>query len=338
MENWTILGETLAPGEKKRTALRVPTGGLPNRGALLPGADKTGDYEMPMFLLNGAKEGKTVLISAGIHSGEYAGVPAVIRAGRELEPAKLSGRLILLPCVNVSGFWELSLALVPENGSNLNRAYPGDAEGGAGDRIKAFFVRELFPQLDFMLDLHGGSVAEKMTPLIFFPKAEKVTEASLAAAKALNVGVMVASDADNGQYSYAANYMDIPGILLERGGGFCRDEAWSEADYRDIRLLLDHLGMYGAEAGTRDDGMLRRVFREAVYLDADESGLWYPAVTVDTPVKKGQLLGVLRDFFGETRKEYFAEADGHILYQCEGLAIRTGDFLLAYGLTATETT
>ena len=337
MENWTIFGETLSPGETRRTVLRIPMGGLPNRGVLLPGAEKTGDYEMPAFLLNGAKEGKTLLVSAGIHSGEYAGVPAVIRAGRELDPKRLCGRLILLPCVNVSGFWALSQALVPEDGTNLNRTYPGDGGGSVGDRIKDFIVRELVPRLDFMLDLHGGSVAEKMTPLVFYPRAEKVTKAALAAAKALNVGFLVASDADNGQYSYAANFLDLPGLLLERGGGFYRDEAWSEADYRDIRLLLDHLGMYPAEKGTRDEGMKRRVFRDAVYLDSDEDGLWYPAVRADTPVKKGQLLGTLRDFFGETRKEYFAEADGHILYLCEGLAIRKEDFLVAYGVAATET-
>ncbi len=337
MDNWTIFGETLSPGETRRTVLRIPMGGLSNRGALLPAEDKTGDYEMPMFLLNGTGEGKTVLISASIHSGEYAGVPAVIRAGRELDPKKLCGRLILLPCVNTSGFWALSPALVPENGSNLNRSYPGDPEGGVGERIKDFFVRELFPHLDFMFDLHGGSVTEKMTPLIFFPRAERVTEASLAAARATNVGVLVASDADNGQYSYAANFRDIPGMLLERGGGFYCDGEWQEADYKDIRLLLDHLGLYPAEKGTRDETVKRRVFRDAVYLDFDEDGLWYPAVGVDTPVKKGQLLGTLRDFYGETVKEYFAEADAHVLYQWEGLAARKGDFLIAYGVAASET-
>ena len=337
MENWTIFGETLAPGEKKQTVLRIPMGGLKNRGALCPGEEKAGDYEMPMFLFNGAREGQTALISAGIHSGEYGGTPAVIRAGRTLDPGQLSGRLILLPCVNVSGFWGLSQALVPEDGSNLNRAYPGDAGAGVGERIKAFFVRELFPRLDFMLDIHGGSVAEKMTPLIFYPKAEKVTRVSLAAARALSAEVLVASDANNGQYSYAANFLDIPGMLLERGGGFYCDPEWQEADYLDIRLLLDHLGMYRAEAGMHERSGKHRVFRDAVYLDADEDGLWYPAAAVNAPVKKGQLLGTLRDFFGETRKEYFAEADGHILYQCEGLAIRKGDFLTAYGLLATET-
>ena len=337
METWKIFGETLAPGEMRRTVLRIPMGVLPNRGALRPTEDKTGDYEMPMFLFNGAREGKTVLISASIHSGEYAGVPAVIRAGRELDPKKLCGRLILLPCVNTSGFWAMSPALVPENGSNLNRTYPGDAEGGVGERIKAFFVRELFPHLDFMFDLHGGSVTEKMTPLIFFPRAEKVTAASLAAARATNVGVLVASDADNGQYSYAANFRDIPGMLLERGGGFYCEKEWQEADYKDTRLLLDHLGLYPAEKGTRDEALKRRVFRDAVYLDFDEDGLWYPAVQVGASVKKGQLLGTLRDFYGETVKEYFAEADAFVLYQWEGLAARKGDFLVAYGLTETET-
>jgi predicted deacylase len=290
-----------------------------------------------MFLLNGAGEGKTALISASIHSGEYAGVPAVIRAGRELEAKKLCGRLILLPCVNTSGFWAMTPALVPENGSNLNRTYPGDAEGGVGERIKAFFVRELFPQLDFMFDLHGGSVTEKMTPLIFFPRAEKVTKASLAAARATNVGCLVASDADNGQYSYAANFMDIPGMLLERGGGFYCDKEWQEADYKDIRLLLDHLGMYASEPGARDESLKRRVFGDTVYLDFDEDGLWYPAAAVGAEVKNGQLLGTLRDFYGETVKEYFAEADGCIFYQWEGLAARKGDFLIAYGLLASET-
>ena len=337
MENWKILGETLAPGEKKRLVLRIPMGDLPNRGGIasVPEA-KAGDYEMPAFLLCGAKPGKTVLISAGIHSGEYAGIPAVIRAGRELDPAKLCGNLILLPCVNTSGFWALSQAVLPEDGFNLNRAYPGRAGGSVGERIEDFFVRELFPRLDFMLDLHGGSVGERMTPLIFYPRAEKVREIALVAARALNAGYLVASDAQNGQYSYAAWHMGVPGLLLERGEGFFCDEAWTEADWRDIRLLLDHLGLYAAEPGTRDPAVKHRVFLDTVYLEADRGGLWYPAVPRETPVKKGQTLGVLRDFFGETLAEYRAEADGQVFYLTGGLAVNRGDALVAYGILASE--
>ena len=87
MENWRIFGEELSPGEKKQISLRIPMGGKVNCGVLLPEAGRTGgDYEMPAILLNGVRPGKTLLVTAGIHSGEFAGIPAVIRTAAELDP------------------------------------------------------------------------------------------------------------------------------------------------------------------------------------------------------------------------------------------------------------
>ncbi|MEI6875660.1 MAG: hypothetical protein WCL50_11110, partial [Spirochaetota bacterium] len=37
------------------------------------------DLEMPLTLVNGTRPGKTVVITAGIHGGEYPGVEASIR-------------------------------------------------------------------------------------------------------------------------------------------------------------------------------------------------------------------------------------------------------------------
>ncbi len=337
MEHWHIFGETLAPGEKKQLVLRVPMGDRVNCGVLLPEAERGGgDYELPAILLNGARPGKTLLVTAGIHSGEFAGIPAVIRTAEELDPAEMSGRAILLPCVNTSGFWTLNPATVPEDGFNLNHDYPGRADGTVGERLAAFFVRELFPRVDFILDFHGGSHGERMTPLVFFPTAPGVREASLRAALSMNLGYIIESEATRGEYSYAANHFDVPGLLLERGEGYFCDEDWVEADRRDLRLLMDHLGLIPAPAGTRDQGLRRRVFREAIYLDAMEDGLWYPAVGKDEDVKQGQLLGVMEDLFGNRRAEYRAEKDGHTLYLSRGLAVPGGGFLLAYAVAASE--
>ncbi len=61
-------------------------------------------------------------------------------------------------------------------------------------------------------------------------------EVSLAAAKALDVPYLIASGADGGEYSYAAVYHDVPGLLLERGyGGFCRDEWIAGLCYPAVR-------------------------------------------------------------------------------------------------------
>ena len=209
MENWHIFGESIAPGEARRMTLRVPMGGAASRGEVLPGAGRGGDYELPAILVNGAKPGKTLLVTAGIHSGEYNGIPATIRVARELDPECMSGRAILLPCVNTSGFWTMHPRTLPEDDFNLNGQYPGNPDGTVGERLADFFVREIFPQVDFILDFHGGSRGERMTPLAFFPTHAKVREAALAAAMAMNIGFLIESQATKGEYSYAAASMGI---------------------------------------------------------------------------------------------------------------------------------
>ena len=336
MNNWHIFGETIAPGEARRMTLRVPMGGLENRGEVYPGVRTSGDYELPAIVVNGARPGKTLLVTAGMHAGEFNGTPAVIQVSRELEPKAMSGRAILLPCVNISGFWTLHPRTLPEDDFNLNGQYPGAPEGTVGERLADFFVREIFPQVDFMLDLHGGSRGERMTPLVFFPTHSRVREAALSAAMALNVGFLVESQATKGQYSYAAHDMDIPGLLIERGDGYFCEGEWVEADRRDILLLMDHLGIWKAPAGMHDASLERRVFREAVYLESDVDGLWVPAVKANTPVKAGQLLGVVYDFYGEPVREVHAEKDGHVLYVNTALSTPVGEFHVAVAWADSE--
>lgn len=336
MDNWRIFGETIAPCETRRMTLRVPMGDIENRGEVYPGRRTSRGYEMPAIIVNGARPGKTLLVTAGIHAGEFNGTPAVIRVGRELDPVETSGRVILLPCVNTSGFWTLHPRTLPEDDFNLNGQYPGKPDGTVGERLADFFVREVFPQVDFMLDLHGGSRGERMTPLVFFPTHPKVREEALSAAMALNVGFLVESRATKGQYSYAAHDLDIPGLLIERGDGYFCEREWVEADRRDILLLMDHLGICKAPVGMFDAALNRRIFREAVYLESDVDGLWIPAVKANTPVKAGALLGTVYDFYGEPIREVRAERDGHVLYVNTSLSTPVGEFHVAVAWADSE--
>lgn len=309
---FTICGHTLNPGEKKQAILRP-----------LPG------YEMPSTLICGTKPGKTVLITAGIHAGEYPGIPAVIRLAKELDPLRVVGNLVMIHCVNTSGFWARTDCLVAEDGGNLNANYPGAPDGTVSQRISDYFVTQIFPHVDFVADLHSGSQQEPLTPCVFFPKWEKVREESLCAAKALDIPYLIQSAAKNGEYSYAAYALGIPAILLERGhSGFCEEE-WISADCHDLRLLLDHLGAYPYDRRT---GVEKHVFVRTIYLEAAEDGVWYCAVKPGDIVKKGQLLGHTENFFGNILHEYSAVADGIVFYHCCGLSVKTGRNLVAYGV------
>ena len=313
---WSICGYNLEPGEKKQVII------TPN----VPG------YEMPATLIAGAKEGKTVLISAQIHSGEYPGTPAVIHIARDLDPQKLCGNLILIHCVNTSGFWAKSNARIPEDNVNLNGDYPGDPNGTTGLKIADFFVKEIFPQLDFLCDLHSGGTTEPLTPCLFFPKAEKVTQRARAAALALDIPYPIASWNEKGECGYAAFHCDVPGLLLENGHSSRCEPEWVAFYEKNIRLLLNHLEMYALD---RPIPVCKKtVYEKAVYLRADLRGLWYPEVHENMEIKKGQRLGYMEDFFGNLLKEYFAEGDGRVFYYTSALAITEGDPLVAYGLEA----
>lgn len=311
---WKICGYQLEAGEKKQVFL------TPN----------VADYQMPATLICGAGEGRTVVITASIHSGEYPGVPAVIRTARSVDPQKLRGNLLLVHCVNVSGFWARTNGRVPEDNGNLNGNYPGSPNGTVSERIADYFVREIFPQTDFLMDLHSGGQQEPLTPCLFYPKAQAVSGVSLEAARALDIRYLIASSATQGEYSYAANFMDIPGLLVERGHcGYCHEE-WIQAYERDIQLLLDHLGSYPYEG---DKTVCEKeIFENAIYLTAKESGLWYPAIKEGERVNRGQLLGRMEDFFGAPVREYYAQENGLVFYYTSGLAVKEGGALVAYGV------
>lgn len=309
---FSICGYSLNPGEKLQAVLRPAEG-----------------YEMPATLICGVKPGYTVLITAGIHGGEYPGIPAVIRLAREIDPKRVAGRMVLVHCVNTSGFWARTDCLVAEDGGNLNANYPGAPDGTVSQRIADFFVKEIFPQVNFVADLHSGSQQEPLTPCLFFPEWENVREDALCAAKALDIPYLIQSSNRTGECGYAAHSLGIPALLLERGhSGFC-EEAWIDAYQRDLRLLLNQLGSYHFEEQTSVE---KRVFVRTVYLEAAEDGAWYPNVKPGDLVKKGQLLGRTEDFFGNVLHEYFAEADGIVFYHCCGLAVRVGRNLVAYGV------
>jgi len=315
MEHWTICGYCVAPKEKKQVTLRSHAPG----------------YEMPVTLINGAKPGKTVLITAAIHGDEYPGIAASIQVAKEIVPADVTGRILIFPCVNTGGFRERARD-VPEDGANLNANYPGNPAGTVGERIADFFVREVFPQTDFVIDLHSGGAMEPLTPCLFFPAAAgaRVRNEAEEAARATDIPYLIASAASTGEYSYAASAMGIPGLLLERGhGGLCKD-TWVKAYDKDIRLLLRHLDVYPFNDG--GNICSKKVYRKTVYLSAEQNGLWYPYISADRHVLKGDALGRMEDFWGNIIAEYRAEAEGTVFYYTGSLAVKQNQPLVAYGL------
>ena len=105
LEIGTICAEA---GEKKTGWLEIEGGG----------------QKLPLTLICGAKEGPTMMISAGVHGAEYIGVQALSELSRELDSKDTAGNVICLHVANPSAFRDYVRFFVPEDGKNLNRVFP----------------------------------------------------------------------------------------------------------------------------------------------------------------------------------------------------------------------
>mgnify|MGYP000338003686 CR=1 FL=1 len=176
--------------------------------------------------LVGNQSGKTLMVTAGVHGDEYVGIQAVRELLAQLSPGELSGQVIFVPVVNAGGFFAGTYR-VPEDGENLNRCFPGVKGETYTWNMASVLEAALYPQTDFLLDLHGGGIYETMEPLAFFPvdAGERVKSVARQAGQALSLTLLVQSFARDGLYSWAAQ-QGIPGLLVERGGG----GTWSRAE------------------------------------------------------------------------------------------------------------
>ena len=182
-----------------RSGLHVGVLGVP----FSDDAHAYGVIPVPIAVLGGAR-GPTLLISAGVHGDEYEGQIVLRRLLREIDPARLTGRLILLPALNLPAV-RVARRCSPIDGANMNRAFPGDPDGGPTAQIAHYVERELLPLCQAALDLHSGGTASEYLPCAYVYAGGPLAEAKtrLAHAFAAPLAVVIGTTAETRSLSAA---------------------------------------------------------------------------------------------------------------------------------------
>ncbi|NKB53130.1 MAG: hypothetical protein GKR97_13060 [Rhizobiaceae bacterium] len=120
-----------------------------------------GYHPIPVISIRGG-DGPVMLVTGATHGDEFEGPAAMMRLVQQLNPDELKGQVILIPALNAPAL-SASSRVSPLDGANLNRAFPGDPDGGPTAMIADFVETELLPLCDAAIDLHSGGKAS------FFP-------------------------------------------------------------------------------------------------------------------------------------------------------------------------
>jgi predicted deacylase len=115
----------------------------------------------PVLEVVGAREGPRLSLLAGVHGCEYPAIAAVRRFIAAVDSARLSGSIMAVPVVSPTSFAARSAFVVPEDGRNLNRSFPGDPGGCFTEALADHVFRAFIEPADLLIDLHGGDLSRR---------------------------------------------------------------------------------------------------------------------------------------------------------------------------------
>lgn len=298
-ESLTIGTATAKPGQMVRGAIPA---------LAIAGGVKV---DIPVVVINGAGAGPTFWVNAAIHGDEPEGPLACAMAAKRIDPAKLRGAVVLVPCVNPMAF------SAAERGNpldtfayDMNRIYPGRAEGYFTERLAHAHWQAMKDVADMEISIHSGGAHSFLDKAIFVDERPESVE--LAKAMGEGWGCIMSNFTKSGSPMAALNGAGKVGITVELGGrSYTSPERFryvGEELAKSIVNICYHYDMLDGQATYPDDAT--KGSQEALLAPA--SGIFLPEEGVDflTMMPKDAKIARIVDIFGDEVGAIYAPADG----------------------------
>ena len=291
-----IHGITVAPGT--RTTIDIPAGRLYTHAPMT----------IPVHVISGKKPGPRLFVSAAIHGDEINGVEIIRRLLKHSGLKRLHGTIIAVPIVNIHGFINHSRYLPDRR--DLNRSFPGTEKGSLAGRLAYLFMQEIVSKSTHGIDLHTGAIHRGNLPQI---RANLDDEETNRLARAFNVPVIISSNLRDGSLRESAAEHGIPMLLYEAGEALRFDEVSIRAGVKGIVNVMRQLEMIPAKRSKAKRQTEPVVARSSSWVRAADSGILRAMIPLGGRVKKGTLLGVVADPFGESEVQIIAPYSGIVI-------------------------
>ena len=307
------------------TASAAP--GEADTGRLEVGETRDGSpVGLPVAVINGARPGKTLYVQAASDGDELNGVGVVSRVVPQLDPAEISGTILVVGIVNYHAF-QVADHRNPIDDTKMNRTYPGNENGTSSERI-AHATFEAATRADLILDLHQGSTSRMIDEArVRCGKRHRLHDECLKLAKVFGCGYVLDRKGPDGQLARAAPDEGIPTIDPELGGAV----GWDEASIRKgVDGVFNVLRYYGFLEG---DVTVRTQVRASGFnqYGSPVGGLVRFQKELGDRVQAGDTIFEVTTVFGESKATVTADNDG-ILWRTRRLPqVATGEYVCSVG-------
>jgi predicted deacylase len=293
--------------------------------------------EVPLVEVTGSGGGPLLTVIAGVHGCEYASMAGVRRWLRDLGKQELRGRVRAVPVLNLTAFAARTPFVVPEDGKNLNRCFPGNPDGTLGDRLAYDAFSQLISGSDAYIDAHCGDMVEALQPFALYEAGPAEARArELAMAYGLPYVIRQEkgpNQAVTGTSSGAAAEAGIPAITAEAGGCGLVEEHAVALHVAGLNAVLNVLGMTD-DRSSREPARPPTHLERFIWLRCRQAGWWQPVVVPGDALAEGQVVGTVSTLDGaEVLETITAPADCVVIFLTSSPAVADDGLLIGLGAT-----
>ncbi len=279
--------------------------------------------DIPVADFVGSAPGKTLLVTAGMDGDEYASIEAAYRLVEEFSRRDFRGRLVVVPIVNVMGFWN-ECSQNPVDGLFPKARLMGKQNGTSTERLMHWLTSTYAVNADCWFDAHGGAITERVRPLLWTWRA-RTTSVIVDSLRQAQMAELFVDD--------VAHFGGGAAMLAQEGCAYVIGES-GECGRREERDIARHtawihgvmhlLGMID-EAPTP---IAQETCSKVAYVMAPMEGIWRPEPAAAS-ITKGDVLGTCTSIDGRKRSTVKAPATGVRMFWKETMALRRGDVVCA---------
>lgn len=294
---------------------------------------------MPVTILSGKEKGSVFTIIAGIHGYEYPPISAVQELIKEIDPKKLTGTIILVPMANVGSFYRRTPFVNPSDNKNLNNTFPGSETGTITEQIANYITKQIIPQSDVFLDIHGGDANEDLLPFVCYynnTSEEKKTLLSSKLSEISGINHIVSypytiSKTEPAKYAFKQASQNGKTALSIEAGKLGNVQAESvHVIKKAVYNMLNYMEMYSNRAAPVKNPSAVYLNNQE-YVKAEVAGIFHSTLKSGDYIKKGDKIGSVSNEFGNILTEIKSPVNGVILYKIGTPPINKGETVFCIG-------
>ncbi|AUH32289.1 N(2)-acetyl-L-2,4-diaminobutanoate deacetylase DoeB [Paracoccus tegillarcae] len=290
-----------------------------------------GSVMIPMTVIaNG--QGPTALLTGGNHGDEYEGPIALQHLAYEIDPAEISGRIIILPYMNYPAV-RAGTRVSPIDQVNMNRAFPGKPDGTVSQKIANYINDVLVPLADVVLDYHSGGKTLDFLPYAaahYLDDADQQA-ACVAAVRAFGApySMMMREIDAVGMFDTAVESQGKVFVTTELGGGGTATARSAEIAIRGAQNVLRHVGILPGGIELEGGSRMLDMPDDVCFHFATRDGLLHPLADLGDQVRKDQAIAKIwpLDRTGAAPVEVTAHRDGILAARHFPGLVQAGDCL-----------